>query len=153
MLETSRCIVRNFEYGDTEELYTTLSDKAVMEYIEPPFTLEQTREFIEEAGLCSPPLVYALVWKETNRVIGHIIYHLYEEDSYEIGWIINKDYWNLGIATEITKELIHQTRLTEAASCVIECDPDQQSSKRIALKNGFIYEGEDDGCEVYRLKL
>lgn len=153
MFETSRCIVRNFEYTDTEQLYMTLSDKTVMEYIEPPFTLEQTKEFIEEAGLCSPPLVYALVWKETNCVIGHVIYHLYEENSYEIGWIINKDYWNIGIASEITKELISRARLSGTKSCVIECDPEQQSSKRIAMKNGFIYEGNDDGCEVYRLHL
>ena len=84
-IETSRCCVRNLTPEDATDLYKTLSDEKVMEYIEPAFDMEQVKEFIEEAGLCEPPLVYALVWKETNEVIGHVIFHLYDEDSYELG--------------------------------------------------------------------
>ena len=153
-IETSRCIIRNFTMDDATDLYKTLSDEKVMEYIEPAFDMEQVKTFIKETGLCEPTLVYALVWKETNEVIGHVIFHLYEEGSYEIGWIIRQEYWGRGIAGEVTEALVkYAETLGGIHSCVIECDPEQEASKRIARKYGFTYEGEDDGCDVYRLRL
>lgn len=150
-LVTTRCIIRKFMMDDVNDLYKTLSDEEVMKYIEPIFDMEETKEFVINAGLCEPPLVHALVWKETDRVIGHVIFHQYEEDSYEIGWIINKEYWGKGIADEITKALIEHARTLGINSCVIECDAEQSASKHIAEKNDFVYEGQDDDCDVYRL--
>lgn len=153
-IETSRCVIRKLTMDDVTDLHKTLSDEKVMEYIEPAFTMKQVQEFIQEAGLCEPPLVYALEWKETCEVIGHVIFHLYEEDSYELGWIIRREYWGRGIAREITGALVEHAKGVDGInSCVIECDPKQEASRYIALKNGFVFEGEDDGCAVYRLKL
>lgn len=152
-IDTERCVIRRFVTEDANDLYQVLSNAEVMQYIEPPFDLEQTKEFIQVAGFCEPPRVYALEWKETGKVIGHVIFHLYEKDSYEIGWILNRNDWGKGIADEITKSLVEYAKGTEAASCVIECDTEQEASKRIALKNGFVYEGEEDGCDVYRRML
>lgn len=39
------------------------------------------------------------------------------------------------------------------ASLVIECVPDQQGTKAIALHNGFAYAGNEDSCDVYRKEL
>lgn len=151
-METSRCVIRKFLMEDVADLYKTLSDEKVMEYIEPIFDMERVRNFIADAGLCEPPLVYALVWKETEETIGHVIFHPYEENSYEIGWIIRREYWGRSIADEVTKAFVkYAKKLGNINSCVIECDPEQKVSKHIALKNGFVYEGEDDGCDVYRL--
>ncbi len=152
-LSAERLIVRNLMETDADDLFETLSDEAVMKYIEPPFDMEKTKKFIREAGLCEPPLVYALEWKETGKVIGHVIFHPYEEDSYEIGWILNRRYWGKGIADEITKILVEHAKKLQSNSCVIECDERQVVSKHIAWKNGFVYEREDDGCSVYRLKM
>ena len=57
--ETRRLLIRRFTEADAEALYVVLSDPEVMRYIEPPFSLEQTRAFLRDAGLCAPPLVYA----------------------------------------------------------------------------------------------
>lgn len=148
---TKRCVIRQFSADDAAQLYHILSDKDVMEYIEPPFTMDQTRAFIETAGLCVPPLVYALEWKETKRLIGQVIFHRYEEDSFEIGWILHREFWGLGIAGEVTSVLVDQAHEIGARSCVIECDARQSASKHIALRHGFLYEGQDDGCDIYRL--
>lgn len=151
-IETSRCIIRKFTLDDAADLYKTLSDEKVMEYIEPAFDMERVKKFIEGAGLCEPSLVYALVWKESNEVIGHVIFHLCEAGSYEIGWIIRREYWGKGIAGEVTASLVEYVKTLDGIhSCVIECDPEQAASKRIALKYGFTYEGEEDDCDVYRL--
>ena len=152
-LSTQRCLIRRLTERDASDLYEVLSCNEVMKYIEPPFTFEQTLDFIKNAGLCTPPLVYALVWEKTGKVIGHVIFHEYEEKSFEIGWIIRKDYWGVGIASEATASLIEYARVQELDSCIIECDPQQTASIRIAEKYGFIYETETDGCAVYRLTL
>ncbi len=104
--------------------------------------MEKTLEFIKSAGLCEPPLVLAVEWRETGRVIGHAVFHPHSEFFYEIGWILHRDYWGKGIATELT-----------AAGCVIESDPRQTASRRVALKNGFTYDGKSGGLDVYRLTL
>ena len=92
-LFTKRCVIRNFRPEDSEDLYNVLSDVEVMKYIEPVFDMEKTMDFIKYAGLCEPPLVYAVEFSETGRVIGHLIFHSYEKSDYEIGWVINKKYW------------------------------------------------------------
>ena len=152
-LITERCLIRNLNMEDADELYQVLSDEDVMRYIEPVFDMEKTKAFIQSAGMCEPPLVYAIVWKQSGKVIGHAIFHIYEQSDYEIGWILNKNYWGQGIADEVTKKLVEYAKFLGADSCVIECDAEQIASKRIALKNGFSYEGKSDDLECYRLVL
>ena len=152
-LTTDRCLIRNMKIKDADDLYQGLSDERVMMYIEQVFDMERTKNFVQSAGLCEPPLVYAIVWKMTGKVIGHAIFHSYEKNDYEIGWVINKDYWGMGIADEVTKALIRYARYLGAESCVIECDERQTASKKIAIKNRFIYEGSSGKLERYRLKL
>ena len=152
-LITERCHIRNFSMEDVDDLYEVLSDKDAMVHIESAFDRERTKEFIQVAGMCEPPLVYAIVWKLTGKVIGHAIFHQYEESDYEIGWILNKEYWGNGIADEVTKGLIKYARYLGISSCIIECDIEQNASKKIALRNGFAYEGIIDDLERYRLIL
>lgn len=152
-LITERCIVRKMKMKDVDDLYQVLSDARVMEYIEQAFDIENTKKFIQSAGLCEPPLVYAIVWKETGKVIGHAIFHPYEKNDYEIGWVLNKDYWGMGIANEVTKELIKYAKCLGAESCVIECDKRQITTKKIAIKNRFVFEDKSDNLERYRLML
>ena len=152
-LTTERCIIRDMKMKDADDLYQVLSDASVMMYIEPVFDMERTRYFIQSAGLCEPPLVYAIVWKMTGEVIGHSIFHSYEKNDYEIGWVLNRKFWGLGIADEVTKELIKCAGHLGVESCVIECDERQSTSKKIAIKNGFLYEGKSDNLERYRLVL
>ena len=150
-IETARCMIRKLSLADADDLFAVLSDEAVMRYIEAPFSLSQTEDFIRAAGLCHPPLVYAVVWKETGRVIGHVIFHAYDEDAWEIGWILGKAYWGMGIASELTEALIHQAETMGVSGCVMECHPSQTATAHIAQKHGFACQGQSDGCDVYRL--
>ena len=152
-LTTDRCLIRNIKMTDTDDLYQAYSDELVMMYIEPVFDMQRTKEFVQVAGLCEPPLVYAIVWKITGRVIGHVIFHSYERNDYEIGWILNKDYRGMGIADEVTKALINYARHLGVESCVIECDTKQIVSKKIAIKNRFVYESKEGNLERYRLDM
>ena len=152
-LITERCLIRNMKMKDADDLYQALSDQRVMMYVEQPFDMERTKQFSQSAGLCEPPLVYSIVWKMTGKVIGHAIYHSYDKNDYEIGWVLNKDYWGMGIADEVTKELIRCARNLGVESCIIECDERQIASQKIAAKNGFVYEDQSDNLQRYRLVL
>jgi len=81
-IETQRCLIRNFNENDIYTLYCILSSPKVMEYIEPPFTEEKTKIFIENNGLIPSPLVYALEYKNNNKLIGHVIFHEYDSKRY-----------------------------------------------------------------------
>jgi [ribosomal protein S5]-alanine N-acetyltransferase len=105
-LETERLIIRSFKETDVKDVFEYLSDETVMEYIEPIMTYEKVVSFIHNTGIKNK-LVFAMVLKNINKVIGHLIFHKYTNKKiYEIGWIINKEYWNKGYAVEVSKKAI-----------------------------------------------
>ena len=140
--------IRRMQPGDADALYRLLSDPEVMRYLEPPFDRAQTEDFLRRAGLAEPPLVYAA--EENGGFIGYVIYHAYDAESVEIGWVLLPDYWGRGYASALTDRLIDRAR-QEQKSVVIECAPAQEATMRIAIKKGFRACGTCDGLAVYRL--
>ena len=136
-IETKRCRIRQFKQSDVDELYPILSNPKVMEYIEAPFTLENTKDFLNKNALSYPPRVFALEYKQHKKLIGHIIFHEYDKESYEIGFILSQDYWERGIADEITKSLIDYAKTKNIHSLIIECDKKQLATQKIATNNNF----------------
>ena len=149
-MESSRLVIRHFKENDLDNLYKLLSDEEVMRYLEPPFSKEKTTVLLRETGLCEEPLIYA-VDDRNGCFIGYVIYHKYEEGSYEIGWVIDREEWHKGYAQELTQMLIQDAK-EKKRDLVIECLPEQEVSKRVALMNGFEYSGNVDGCDVYLLR-
>ena len=136
-IETKSCRIRQFKQSDIDELYPILSNPKVMEYIEAPFTLEDTKDFLNKNALSYPPRIFALEYKENKKLIGHIILHEYDKDSYEIGFILSQDYWGCGIANEVTKSLIDYAKNKNIHSLIIECDKRQLATQKIAKNNNF----------------
>lgn len=143
--------VRVFNEKDLMDLYGTISDPNVMEYIEPVFSLDKTRAFLYDIALSDPPMIY-VAEDDDGRYVGYVIFHEYDVDSVEIGWLLNKQEWGKGFASKLTEILIEKAKQGRK-NAVIECDPDQSVTKHIAEKFGFVYEGNQDGCDVYKLKL
>lgn len=136
-IETKSCRIRQFKQSDIDELYLILSNPKVMEYIETPFTLEDTKDFLNKNALSYPPRVFALEYKQNKKLIGHIIFHEYDKESYEIGFILSQDYWGCGIANEVTKSLIDYAKNKNIHSLIIECDKRQLATQKIATNNNF----------------
>ena len=140
--------IRNMRPGDADALYRLLSDPEVMRYLEPPYDRVQAEAFLHHAGLSEPPLVYAV--EENGSFIGYVIYHAYDVESVEIGWVLLPEYWGRGYASALTDRLIDRARQAQK-SVVLECAPAQAATRRIALKKGFRACGICDGLTVYRL--
>lgn len=143
--------VRKMRADDLMPLHAMLSDPDVMKHIEPPFSLEKTAIFMNNAGISEHPMIYAVDDAE-NHFIGYVIYHGYEADSVEIGWVLKRGEWGHGYAQALTALLLEKAR-NEKKNAVIECSPEQAVSKHIAVKNRFSYCGCMDGCDVYKLTL
>lgn len=140
--------IRRFEERDFLSLYRLLSDENVMRYLEEPFNEERTLSFLKENGSNEDPRIYAV--DEDDEFIGYVIFHEYDESSYEIGWVLSPECWGKGYASKLTEILIEKGKQMEK-DLVIECVPEQIATKKIAEKYGFVYMGIDDGLEVYRL--
>ena len=152
-IRTPRTLIRPFRLTDATDLHEVLSNTEVMQYIEPPFYFEKTEAFIRDHGLCNPPRVYALEDRISATVIGNVIFHPYDAQSYELGWILHKDYWGKGLASEITEALIQYAKQQKIPQLILECDKAQAASKRIAEKFGFTLIGMESSREIYKLIL
>lgn len=146
LLETDRLLVRRFTPEDAVALHAVLSDPEVMRYLEPPFTFEQTEAFIRDVGLSDPTLVWAVVWKQTNAVIGHLIWHPWGKDAVELGWVLRRDLWGRGLAKELTVALLARTD----RDVVIECSPEQAVTRHIAEVFGFAPVSQGQELTVWR---
>ena len=102
--------------------------------------------------LSYPPRIFALEYKQNKKLIGHVIFHEYDEENYEIGFILNLDYWGCGIANEVTKSLIDYAKTKNIHSLIIECDKRQLATQKIATNNNFKLISSED-LLVYELIL
>ena len=69
---------RRMTEADLEPLHRLLSDPEVMRYLEPPFSREQTRAFLERAGLTPEPLILAV---DDGGFAGYVIWHPYDDGA------------------------------------------------------------------------
>lgn len=135
--ETERLRVRRFTPRDIPVLAEILADPAVMRFLEPPFDLAQTAAFVRSAGLCAPPRVYAVEEKAADALVGHLILHPFDDHSHELGWVLRRDCWGLGYASELTAAVISRAAELGVEVLTIECLPEQRASRRVAEKHGF----------------
>ncbi len=118
-----------------------------MKYLEPPFTKDMTESFLNACGLTTEPRIYAA--DHEDGFAGWVIFHEYDQDSLEIGWVLFPQYWGQGYASELTRQL-DEKACRKRKPLIIECDPEQTVSGHIAEKYVFICQGRQNGLDIYR---
>ena len=151
-IKANRLWIRDFQLSDIQDAFLYLSDPLVMQYIEQPFTLEQTQGFVLNYGMQKHD-IYAVECRLTNTCIGHVIYHPFaDESSYEIGVILSRSYWGQGYASEIMQSLIDHAKSTGITTVIVETTPQNQPIIRIAEKYHMTLL-DSNPLLVYELKL
>ncbi len=148
VLETSRLILRPFLLTDLDDFYEYASVDGVGEmagWVHHE-SCDESKRILEL--FISNKNVFAIVNKANNKVIGSLgledkkyqINSLNGLNGIEIGYVLSKDYWGLGLMTEAVKKVIFYIFL-ELKLDYVTCGYFKRNlrSKRVFDKNGFKY--------------
>ena len=121
-IKLGKIILREIEENDYLALYECGKNKLMCETLNwGPFnSLIEAKYVINEIYLKRPiwglPIGYGVIYDD--KLIGVCDYHSYDDsnNSIEIGYFLNPDYWNMGIMTKVVKKAI------EVAFDYLECD-------------------------------
>lgn len=154
ILETERLLFRHLVMDDLDELFALYSDPEMRRYSpDGALNFEDTQDELEwflnghpnhpELGL------WATIHKETNKFIGRCGLLPWTIDDcleVEVAYMIAKDYWGQGLATEAAQGIL-QYGFEELNLSRIIClmHPDNLASQRVAQKVGMTLERQVNG--------
>ncbi|MDD1502024.1 GNAT family protein [Lysinibacillus sp. CNPSo 3705] len=147
-IKTNRLLIREFEIQDWQAVYEYTSNPNVMKYIpEGVFNEEEAKKFVlENSG--EQAKYFPVILKSDNIVIGHIVFHQYFGDhTYEIGWVLNPNYYNNGYASEAAKAVLNYGfKEMQLHRIIATCQPENIPSYRVMEKIGMRREGYFKKC-------
>lgn len=148
-LETDRLILRAWKESDLNDFFEYASVPGVGEMAGWPHheNIETSKEILD--SFISGKNVFALVYKENNKVIGSLGLHnswANEEENYknlyakEIGYVLSKDYWGMGLMPEAVKAVIDFC-FNDCGIAVLSCGHFESNpqSRRVIEKSGFTF--------------
>jgi ribosomal-protein-alanine N-acetyltransferase len=153
MLETERLRLRRWKESDREPFAQMNADPRVMEFFLGCLSRQESDEFIEriESHFENHGFgLFAAELKADSKFIGFIGLHVATFQAHftpcvEIGWRIGTEYWNQGLATEGSQEVIRfafdRLRLDGLVSFTA---PANVASRRVMEKLGMTHNPADD---------
>ncbi len=106
ILKTNRLILREYSEKDFKTLHKILSDKITMSFLETPFSLDQTNEWISKSIASYKQYGFgrlAVLTRENNNLIGDcgIMKNSIDgKKGNDLGYIFHHTNWGTGYATE-----------------------------------------------------
>ena len=146
-LETERTLLRNIEQNDDKDIFEYSSNPFVGPNAgwEPHQSIEETRQIMNEVFM-NQESIFGIVLKSSQKLIGTV--GLIADPKRQnpkvlmLGYAISHDYWDRGLMTEVSKEIIRygfeNLHLSRISCC---CYPFNGRSKAVIKKCGFEYEG------------
>ena len=149
-METERILLRHWQDSDADVLYEYAKEPEVGERAgwPPHNSREQSLEIIRT--VFNNPTTWAIVLKETGKVVGAIGYGPSCDCSLPsrkgeptVGYWVGKPYWGMGICTEALRLMIDHIRQTTTIPSLISGHfTDNPASGRVMEKCGFVATGE-----------
>lgn len=148
-LETERFVLRKLSMDDTDDMYEYACRSDVTEYLtwsphaEKAYTFEYL-SYLQKRYKTGDFFDWAVVCRDTGKMIGTCGFTRFDfqNDSAEVGYVINPEFHGRGIATEALGRVI-RFGFENLALNRIECRfiPQNTASRRVMEKNGMIFEG------------
>jgi RimJ/RimL family protein N-acetyltransferase len=146
-LETERLLLRQFLEADLDLYSRICADPEVMRYIGEGRTLNREETWRGMAAALGHWVLrgyglYAVEEKSTGRFVGRIgIINPEGWPGLEVGWLIDRQHWNLGYATEGARAVVKMAYEMLAATHLISLiRPGNEASIRVAEKLGAVRE-------------
>ena len=148
-LETERFTLRKLSMDDTDDMYEYARRADVTEYLtwsphaEKSYTFEYL-SYLQKRYKTGDFFDWAVVCRDTGKMIGTCGFTRFDfqNDSAEVGYVINPEFHGRGIATEVCGRVI-RFGFENLALNRIECRfiPQNLASRRVMEKNGMTFEG------------
>lgn len=149
ILETPRLRLRRTQEADLPALIALWTDPEVTRHMGGPRDEAKLRDGFRESAEHPFAEVYdlwPLVEKSTGQVVGNcglLPKRIDERDEIELVYVISRDRWGLGYATEIARGLEEYAFETLDLKRIVSLiDPDNGASQRVAEKVGMKLEKE-----------
>ncbi len=149
VLETERCLLRAIQTEDASAILRLFGSPEVNRYLgRPPMaSLEEAtrrtemfqRNFAEQSGL-----VWAITLRDQSELIGNVLLWNLSKPHFraELGYSLMPEWWGHGVITEVVTAVIgfaFNAMGLHSLQAVI--DPNNQASRRVLEKQGFVQEG------------
>lgn len=143
-LRTERLVLRQLVLDDAAALFPILSDDAVMHYWSsgPHRHEDETREYLQWNA---DPNCGHHCWAITftgEKALGWVILIPRRTGNFELGYILAREFWGQGLATEaISAALDFAFRTLKLRRVMADTDPENNGSIALLRKLGFRQEG------------
>lgn len=148
IVESERLYLRRFKTDDAGLMSRIYSDAEVMKYIGRggPADLQQTSDmlnaFIESYDMNGYGIM-AVIEKHSGKLIGHCGFNLLKMISeVEIAYLLSKEYWGKGYATEIAEAALeYGFNVLKLKKIIALAYPENSASINVIKKLGMKSEG------------
>lgn len=154
-IKTSRLLLRPLSINDLDSvhIYASDNDNTKFMFWLPNDTKEETAQFllkVTDEWRKESPSFYEFANTLNNEQIGAISITLNEEKNVgEFGWIINKQYWKKGYATEAALAIKDfAIKELKVSKLIATCDSRNSNSYKLMEKIGLGLES-DNGTRTY----
>ena len=140
ILETERLVLRPYLLSDATAVHAYGSDPEVCRYTEfGPNTWDDTLGFLGTAiAPTNTTIDLAITVRGADEVVGGISAKPHPGGKYELGWVLRRDLWGRGVATEAAKALLaHVAALPGTTLVFARCRPENRASYRVMEKIGL----------------
>ena len=153
LIETERLYLRPFLFEDTGDFYQIASNPENLEFIFPvQADLAETQYVLANYFMKNPLGVWAICDKKTKQMIGSIKFEKLDEikGEAELGYFLRKDFWGIGLMTEVVKKLVALSFETfQLKEIKIVTHVENTASQKVALKAGFHLFRQFKGSDRY----
>lgn len=126
--------------NDGEDLYEYLSDEEVVRY--EPYKVVSKEDAFKEAKRRAGDENFLAVCLESGKVIGNLYFAEGDFETFEVGYVFNRNYWGNGYATESLNALINYAFEKLGIRRIIAmCDPNNLNSWHLLERVGMRREG------------
>ncbi len=155
-IESERLIFKSYKKDEIENFRSLVTNKIIMKYVgngvlSQEKAIELWNKLIEEFYPQGVNTIWSVFAKADSRYIGHaaIRPRTTKKEDWEISYMLRKEDWGKGLATEIAKRLIEygfkELDLPEIFATV---DDENLASHKVLEKSGMNFkefEYDDDG--------
>lgn len=154
-LDTARLLLRRPNADDLEAVFARYaSDPDVTRFVNWPrhLSVDETRAFLRFSDAeweRWPAGPYLIVGRHDGRLLGGTGLAFETARQATTGYVLAKDAWGRGLATEALRAMIDLARRLGVERLVALCHPDHRASGHVLEKGGFTLEAARRRCPEF----